>query len=119
MEQKIRIDTGGVPVVYFDKVIGLFNLSKMTEVPNFAVDLKNIQQSVSSGILPVDVSPVSPSREEEVAQPVQKESEDEALITPKPQSPPVVKMEVDPEEKVQKNRNVAIKLIGNTDALKK
>ena len=45
MQQKIKIDTGGVPAFYFDKVLGLFNLSKMSEVPNFAVDLKNILES--------------------------------------------------------------------------
>jgi len=43
LSQKIKMDTGGVPVIYFDKVIGLINLAKMTDVPNFAVDLKNIQ----------------------------------------------------------------------------
>ena len=41
--QKITFDTGGVPLMYFDKVLGLINLAKMSDVPNFAVDLKNIK----------------------------------------------------------------------------
>lgn len=46
IQQSLKIDTGGVPLVYFDKVIGLINLSKMTDVPNFAVDLKNVAKAV-------------------------------------------------------------------------
>ena len=45
ISQKITLDTGGIPLLHFDKVLGLLNLSKMTDVPNFAVDLKNLSQS--------------------------------------------------------------------------
>ena len=46
-KEKINFDTGGVPSVYFDKVLGLINLSKMADVPNFAADLKSISKTGS------------------------------------------------------------------------
>lgn len=85
MSQKINLDTGGVPSLYFDKVLGLLNLSKMTEVPNFALDLKNIL----SKPITVDLNENIVTSSDEV--------EDTKL-------PPVIKMEV--EEKTEEPERV-------------
>src|SRR3990167_3209308 len=52
-----KIDTGGVPLFYFDKTLGLINLTKLSDVPNFASDLKLIEeryQKTAFAVTPAD-----------------------------------------------------------------
>src|SRR3989344_2197946 len=63
-----KIDTGGVPLFYFDKTFGLINLTKLSDVPNFASDLKLIEeryQKTASAVIPADEVkiPVQPAPE--------------------------------------------------------
>lgn len=91
--QKINIDTGGVPLIYFDRVIGLINLAKMTDVPNFAVDIKNIDHLDLAKIRePVKMAPVVPQESTEKENELDKSPE----IPENP--PPAVKMEVEEKE---------------------
>ncbi|OGG03339.1 hypothetical protein A2W14_03680 [Candidatus Gottesmanbacteria bacterium RBG_16_37_8] len=56
-KQNIKLDTGGVPAIYFDKVLGLINLAKMSDVPNFATDLKNLkEEDINAVSQPLSVS---------------------------------------------------------------
>ena len=100
--QKTELDTGGVPIMYFDKVLGLINLSKMADVPNFALDLKNIKDedgvsdTISDSVsIPEEKQEVA---DEEISAEKPLESAGEDKIVP----PQKVKMEVEVETGAEK-----------------
>ncbi|KKS98581.1 MAG: hypothetical protein UV73_C0001G0102 [Candidatus Gottesmanbacteria bacterium GW2011_GWA2_43_14] len=102
-ESKEKIDTGGVPLFYFDKTIGLANLTKLADVPNFASDLKIIEeryQKTTAGAVDTQTAETKPvmetievveKEEKPVAVPLKIETEEKEKETvPVVEEPPLV-----------------------------
>lgn len=75
-KSKTPYDAGGIPLFYFDKVIGLYYLAKFGDVPNFAAELKIIEKKLKTRTpQAVETAPqISPSEVAEESH--EKEAED-------------------------------------------
>lgn len=108
--QKITLDSGGVPVLYFDKVLGLINLSKMSDVPNFVVDIKNLSSQNLKTEIPqktfVEETPV----EIAVKQEKTTDSIPEIQISPAPLPENIIEKSTPAINSFLKNRTVLISL---------
>lgn len=93
--QKITLDSGGVPILYFDKVLGLINLSKMSDVPNFAIDIKNL----SSQNLKTEIPQKTFVEETPVEIAVKQEKTDYSI----------------PEAAPDSDKKIAVEIVQNTD----